>query len=220
MYTSLMEDLKKQLLELWKMRVPPTLLDIIESYRASYLIGYDEDKTCEQKYEVDFEALVKYSRLVRNDAEGNKDSWKIKVKSGKPGTDDLAQHTSVKYMADWINHYSGKDSIEPPILKTLTKARNLPSLIKYTFKDCSLSEEVKEREGKWLEEFMISVEEIRAVFELLYAANCMKMTATEEYGGLVDMIGANIGLHIKGVPAADIVETLAKLGDPVIPETT
>jgi len=195
-----MEALKQQLQELWEMRIPSELLSIIESYLAIYLIGYDEDNKCEQEYEVDFEALVKYSGFARNAVVYDENWIKFKVKSGRPGTDVLAPHTTVKYMADWINHYS-RSHIEPPIIKKPVRAFNLPSLIKYTFKGSSLSEEVKEREGKWWGEFIASMEESNGIFlDVLYATNYMDMTATKEYGGLMDMIAARFAIPYRMTP--------------------
>jgi len=199
-------------------------LDEDDTPEMAYLIGFDEDEKNTKEFEVDFEALKRYSGFVRSAFEGDKDCKQFKVKSGRQdiNVNKLASCDTVKFMADWINHYSGKGSIKPRIIEFPMKPRDLPSLIKYTFKDSSLPEEIKKSEGKWWEEFIISMEEsFNAIYDVFYAANRMEMTSVPKtppsegflYGGLVNMIASSLAHHIKGEPIKDIEANLAKLGD-------
>jgi len=181
----------------------------------AYLIGYDEDEKDTKEHKVNFEALKKYSRFVRSAVEGDKECRKFEVKTGRPGEDKLVSCYTVEVIANWINHYSGKGSIKPPIIEYPMKQRDLQAVIKYTFQKSSLSKEVKESEGLWWEQFIASMESRRnVIYNVFFAANRMDMTDTKEYGGLVNMLAARLANHIKGEPLDAITSNFESLGDP------
>ncbi len=145
---------------------------------------------------------------------------------------ELASHIVVKFMAEWINHYSGPGSINPRIIAKPIKPRDLPSLIKLCFKNCSIEEKKKEYEGKWWEQFIVTLAKIKgATFGMIRAANYMDMTninivtksttmsdgtkqevaQTEEYGGLLNMMTASLAHYIKGEPKGVYTKTLDAL---------
>ncbi len=201
------EVLDQALQEQLKIKLPIELFDpIVEISKAlSYLIGYDEKQKCEQKFEVSIEALEKYSGFVRCAIERGEDYETFRVKTG--AGDELASHIVAKFMADWINHYSGPDSINPPIIKKIVKSSVMSSLIKHCFKDSPLDEKKKKYEEEWWKQFIESLKKIKGTtFTLLAAANYMDISNTEEHGGLKEMLCAYIAVSFKGKSIGNIAE--------------
>lgn len=178
-----------------------------EQTRKSYLVGWNDEKNVEVKYEVNSESLLSLSVFAKTSVDTDQEHDRVfHVKGGtrKDVDNKLASATIVKKICDWVNHYS--ESLNPSIIVKPIRSSKFEVVLKKALESKQLSKEDEDAEIKWNMDFFNM--DKKEVLKLTLAANHMDMShasyidKTKE--GLLNTCCAFVATAIKGLAPDDI----------------